>query len=88
MRDTYVFFLFTMFIVSGTFLAWSGKVEPQLVLTPIVTGFLGLLASTQKNAPGANLMNLPGAYVPSWRERIGVTSKPPPSETEKEKVKP
>lgn len=95
MRDTYVFFLFLMFILSGTFLAWSGKVEPQLVLTPIVTGFLGLLASTQRTPshPNALLQHLPGAYVPvpTWRERIGMTSKPPPSDssqTEKEKDKP
>jgi hypothetical protein len=93
MRDTYVFFLFTMFIASGTFLAYSGKVEPQLVLTPIVTGFLGLLASVSgKNGsgttPNAHLQMLPGAYVPKWTDRIGLTSKPPPSEAEKEKDKP
>lgn len=87
MRDTYVLILFAMFILSGTFLAWTGKVEPQLVITPIVTGFLGLLASTQR-APhnGPNLAHLPGAYVPKWSDRIPFTSKPPPpAEPEKEK---
>jgi len=48
MRDTYVLILFVLFLICGTFLAYSGKVEPQLVLTPIVTGFLGLLASTKQ----------------------------------------
>jgi len=47
MRDSYVLFLFAMFICAGTFLAYTGKVEPQLIITPIVTGFLGLLASTR-----------------------------------------
>lgn len=53
MRDTYVLLLFFAFIVSGTFLAFTGKVEPQLIMTPIVTGFLGLLASTRPRAPGS-----------------------------------
>jgi hypothetical protein len=44
MRDTYVFTLFSFFIASGTFLAWSGKVNPELILAPVITGFLGLLA--------------------------------------------
>lgn len=47
MRDTFVLLLFGLFICSGTFLAYTGKVEPQLIMTPIVTGFLGLLASTR-----------------------------------------
>lgn len=85
MRDTYVLILFAMFIFSGTFLAWTGKVEPQLILTPIVTGFLGLLASTQRATNGSNLAQLPGAYVPKWSDRIPFTSKPPPAEPEKEK---
>lgn len=74
MRDTYVLILFLFFLASGTFLAWSGKVEPQLMLTPIITGFLGLLAST-KPSPSSSL----GPYgVPTLAQRL--FSKPPPSE--------
>ena len=53
MRDTFVLILFISFILSGTFLAFTGKVEPQLIMTPIVTGFLGLLASTRPRTPGS-----------------------------------
>lgn len=78
MRDTYVLILFTLFICSGTFLAWSGKVEPQLILTPIVTGFLGLLASTRPTPPPTH-----GPFIVSTiAQKLGV-SKPPPPESER-----
>ena len=57
MRDTYVLTLFALFIASATFLAYQGKVEPQLIMTPIVTGFLGLLASTRPS-------RIPGSMFP------------------------
>jgi hypothetical protein len=87
MRDTYVLILFSMFIASGTFLAYSGKVEPQLILTPIVTGFLGLLASTRPHQhplpPGPYLETTATTRVATLAQRIGI-SKPPPAE-EKDK---
>lgn len=77
MRDTFVLILFSLFIFSGTFLAYTGKVEPQLILTPIVTGFLGLLASTRPPPP-------PGPIMGSIGQKLGF-SKPPPAHVEKEK---
>jgi hypothetical protein len=50
--------LFCLFIASGTFLSYSGKVEPQLVLVPIVTGFLGLLASIPKPPPQGDTVSI------------------------------
>lgn len=44
MRDTFVLVLFVAFIVSGTFLAYTGKVQAEMVIAPVITGFLGLLA--------------------------------------------
>jgi len=67
MRDKYVFVLFMMFLGCGTFLAYKGKVEPQLILTPIVTGFLGLLAST-RSVSNENL---------ELKERIRKSGAPP-----------
>ena len=50
MRDTFIFVLFGAFIAAGTFLAWSGKVPAELVIAPVITGFLGLLADKPKFA--------------------------------------
>lgn len=79
MRDTYVLILFMMFIACGTFLAYSGKVEPQLIMTPIVTGFLGLLARTN-SAPHPPPNPLVATSVTSsLAQRFGA-SKPAPAD--------
>lgn len=84
MRDTYIFILFTMFIGSGTFLAYTGKVEPQLVLAPIMTGFLGLLAKAGTSSSSSPTLGLPPYGVPSLAQRLGF-SKPPPGENKENK---
>ncbi|RPH58002.1 MAG: hypothetical protein EHM89_13150 [Acidobacteria bacterium] len=64
MRDTYVLILFLFFLASGTFLAHSGKIDPQLMLTPIVTGFLGLLASTKQSPTTSPFSGTLGRILP------------------------
>lgn len=48
MRDTYVLILFALFLASGTVLAFYDKVKPELVIYPLVTGFMGLMADKPK----------------------------------------
>lgn len=81
MRDTYVLILFCMFIASGTFLAFTGKVEPQLIMTPIVTGFLGLLARTSNtgSSPSSPSPLVATSITSGLAQRFGM-SKPPPAE--------
>lgn len=48
MRDTYVLILFIAFLAAGTFLSFMGKVAPELVIIPLLTGFMGLLTDKPK----------------------------------------
>jgi len=73
MRDTYVFFVLLSLIAASAFLAYTGKAEANVIMTPLVTGFFGLLAEIKRsNVSGTTTVPM------TLLQRLGI-SKPPPS---------